>query len=414
MADPLPAAACWGEHTRAVHTPPPRLLEQTPEGLPVYRTAAFAFDSAAEYAELLAGTRSGFSYSRVDNPTAQAFADAVAALESPGDGEPVHGQPFASGMAAISTVLLALTGAGAHVVAPREIYGGTFGLLDTLLRRFGVQTSFVDATDPAAVAAALRPQTAVVWAETLANPTMSVADLPALATLAHQAGALLVVDSTFATPALCRPLAHGADLVVHSATKYIGGHGDATGGVVVGAPELLGRVRHARIDLGGCLAPDEAYLLHRGLATLPVRMARHCAVAQAVAEALAGDPRVERVDYPGLPDHRDHRLAARLFAPGRFGAVVTATPRGGGREAGMAWCDQLRLVRVATSLGGVHTKVSHVASTTHRQLGDADLAAAGIAPGAVRISVGLEDPEDLVADLVGALDRALDPAATRG
>ncbi|GAC1442671.1 MAG: methionine gamma-lyase [Mycobacteriales bacterium] len=392
-----------GEHTRAVHTPAPPVPEQEPIGLPVYRTAAWGFADADEYRDVLNGTRPGYSYSRMDNPTADAFAQGVAALESANIASEVTGQPFASGMAAISTVLIALTKAGAHVVCPREVYGGTYGLLSELLPRFGVATTFVDSTDLDAVRAAMRPNTTVLWGETLANPTMTVADLPALAAVAHQAGATFVVDSTFASPAICRPLEHGVDIVVHSATKYIGGHSDVTGGVAVGAPELLARVRHDRAELGGSLSPDDAFLLHRGLATLPLRVARHCATAMSVATAVAEHPRVERVDYPGLPGHRDHGLAVKLFDPGRFGAVVTITPDGG-RDAGGALCDGLRLMRVASSLGGTHSKVSHVAATTHRQLDDAALIAAGIGPAAVRLSIGLEDADDLIADITQALD----------
>lgn len=389
--------------TRAVHTPVPPPLAQEPLGLPVYRTAAFRFDSAQQYADLLAGELPGYSYSRVDNPTADAFAAAVAALEGAGLELPVVAQPFASGMAAISTTLLALTGAGAHVVAPREVYGGTFALLSTVLARFGVVTTFVDSTDLAAVRAALRPETTVLWAETIANPTMTVADLPGLAAIAREAGVVLAVDSTFASPAVCRPLALGADLVVHSATKYLGGHSDATGGVVAGAPELLHRIRHDRIDLGGCLAPDEAFLLHRGLATLPLRVQRHSASALEIAEALREHPAVAHVAYPGLPEHPSHALAAAQFEAGRFGGMLTVTLHGG-RAQGMALCDALRLVAIATSLAGTHSKVSHIASTTHRQLDERALRAAGIAPSAVRLSVGLEDPADLLADLRQALD----------
>lgn len=371
-------------------------------GLPVYRTAAWAFESADEYREVLGGHRSGYSYSRIDNPTCVAFAQGVAALEGVNVDAPVHAQPFASGMAAISTVLMALTRTGAHVICSREVYGGTYGLLSHLLHRLGVETTFVDSTDLDAVRAALRPQTTVLWGETIANPTMTVADLPGLAAVAHEAGAMFVVDSTFASPAVCRPLEHGADVVVHSATKYIGGHSDVTGGVAVGSPELMARVRRDRIDLGGSLSPDDAFLLHRGLATLPLRMARQCSSALAVATALLDHPAIDRVDHPGLTGHRDHGLAVKLFDEGRYGAVVTITPRGG-RDAGVALCDRLRTIRVATSLGGTHSKVSHVASTTHRQLDEAALAAAGIGAGTVRISVGLEDPDDLVADVVQAL-----------
>ena len=403
MSDVTSNTLGLGEHTRAVHPPVPPAVEQTPMALPLHRTAAFSFDSSQEYSDLLHGTVPGYSYSRVDNPTSDAFAQAVAALEGAGLDREVVGQPFASGMAAISTVLTSLTSAGAHVVAPREVYGGTYALLTGVLQRFGVTTSFVDGTDLEAVRAAIRPETAVVWAETLANPTLSVADLPGLAAVAHEAGAKLVVDSTFTSPAVVRPLEHGVDVVVHSATKYIGGHSDSTGGVAVGAPELMARAREDRINLGGMLAPDEAWLLHRGLATLPLRVQRHCDSALAVATALAEHPGVTRVDYPGLPSHRDHALAGKLFLAGRYGGVVTVTPHGG-RDEGMALCDRLRLVQVATSLGGTHSKVSHVASTTHRQMSEAALAEAGIGAGAVRISVGLEDPDDVVADLVQALD----------
>ena len=376
---------------------------QKPMGLPVYRTASFSFQDAQEYADVLQDRRPGYSYSRVDNPTCDAFAQAVAALEGVNLDTDVAGQPFASGIAAISTVLVALTRAGAHVVVPREVYGGTYGLLTRVLDRFGVTATFVDGTDLDAVRAAIRPETTVLWGETLANPTMSVANLPELAAISREAGLTFVVDSTFASPAICRPLEHGVDIVIHSATKYIGGHSDTTGGVAVGRPELMAKVRHDRIDLGGMLAPDEAFLLHRGLATLPLRVERHCRNAMTVAAAMAEHPRIVRVDYPGLPTHRDHALAGKLFDAGRYGGVVTVTPDGG-REAGMALCDRLRLISVATSLAGTHSKVSHAATTTHRQLDEAALAAAGIGPSTVRISVGLEDPEDLLADLEQALD----------
>jgi len=228
------------------------------------------------------------------------------------------------------------------------------------------------------------------------------------------------VDSTFATPAVCRPLEHGASVVVHSATKYFGGHSDVTGGVAVGDPDLLARIRRTRIDLGGSLSPDDAFLLHRGLATLPLRMSRHCATALAVAQAFEGHPGVERVDYPGLPGHTQHELAGKLFDTGgpdgeppttRYGGIVTITPCGG-RSAGSALCDGLELAAIATSLGGTHTVVSHAASTTHRQFDDAALQAAGIPPAAVRFSIGLESAEDLIADISGALGRipgAIDP-----
>src|SRR5437763_12621962 len=396
-----------GEGTRAVHTPRPARPEQTAVGLPTYRSATFEFATAQDYADVLGDVKPGYTYIRIDNPTSDAFALGVAALEAYGVDHPVAAQPFASGMAAISTVFLTLCSRNAHVVAPAAVYGGTFGVLDHVLARFGVEATYVDGTDVDAVRAAIRDDTSLVWAETIANPTTAVADLPALAAVCRDAGVSLAVDSTFASPAVCRPLQWGADLVVHSATKYLGGHSDVTGGVVVGDVELVARVRRSRIDLGGSLGPDDAFLLHRGLSTLPLRVARHCATALAVAEALADHPKVERIDYPGLAAHPQHELAGKLFDAGpegrRYGAVVTVAPRGG-RAAGMALCDGLRLARVATSLGGVHSLVSHVASTTHRQFDDAALAAARILPAAVRISIGLEDADDLIRDVEAALD----------
>ena len=389
-----------GDGTRAVHGPPRRVVAQEPLAPPIYRTSTFVLDSAQQTADVFAGKEAGWTYSRTDNPTSQAFADAVAYLEDP-TGVAV-GQPFGSGMAAITCTLLALCSSGSHVVAPQEVYGGTWALLTRQLSRFGIETTFVDATDLDAVRAAIRTDTAVLWGEVLANPSMTVADLPALSEVAAAAGVTFVVDATFASPVVCRPLEHGADLVVHSATKYLGGHADATGGVVVGGTALVDPIRQVRVDTGSTLAPDEAALLARGLATLPLRVVRQCTTAAAVAQALSADPRVARVDHPSLPSHRDHDLASRLFAPGLYGAVVTVAPHGG-REAGMALIDRLQLVKRATSLGGTTSKAVHVPTTTHVAMDDDTLAAAGILPGAVRVSIGLEDADDLVADLLQAL-----------
>jgi cystathionine beta-lyase/cystathionine gamma-synthase len=373
-----------------------------PVGLPVVRSSAFVFANAHDYAEVLGGQLAGYAYSRIDNPTAAAFATAVAALEAPGLAD-VGAEPLASGMAAVSATLLGHLMAGDEVIGPADCYGGTWSLFTRWLPRWGIRPVLVDLTDIAAVQTAVTPRTRMIYAETIANPTLSVPDLAVLAEIAHLAQSRLVVDSTFATPVICRPLEHGADVVLHSATKFLGGHADATGGVVVGRREHLGPVRDARIDLGGCLAPDEAFLLHRGLETLALRVRQQSATAAVLAAKLAGHPAVARVRYPGLPSHPQHDIASRLFRDGLFGSLITMDVRGG-REAAMAFCDGLRAVRIASSLGSVHSKVSHAASTTHRQLDDTALAAAGIAPGQVRLSVGVEDPEDLLADLRQALD----------
>jgi cystathionine beta-lyase/cystathionine gamma-synthase len=396
-----------GENTRSVHLPLPPVPTQQPLTTPIYRTSTFAFTSSAEYAAVLADAAPGFSYSRIDNPTVTAFCTAVAALEGLNLSYQAVAQAFASGMAAVSGIFLAFTRAGAHVVASAGLYGGTYSFLRNVASNFGVQTDFVDLSDLGQVQAALRPGTSILYAETLANPTMAVADIASLARLAHDAGAMLVIDSTLAPPVICRPLEHGADLVLHSATKYFGGHSDVTGGVVTGHPHLIRQLRKLRIDTGGSLAPDDAYLLRRGLETLPLRVRRQCATAQVLAAGLAMHPAVSMVYYPGLTGHPGHQLARRQFDAGpegtRFGSVVTVAPYGG-TQAGLAFADRLRLARIAASLGGTHTKVSHVASTTHRQLDPAALAAAGIDPGSVRFSVGLEDGEDLLADAMAALD----------
>jgi cystathionine beta-lyase/cystathionine gamma-synthase len=396
-----------GENTRSVRLPVSAPPGQRPLATPIYRTAAFAFSSSAEYAAVLGDAVPGFSYSRIDNPTVEAFCAAVASLEGVNLRYQAVTQAFASGMAAISTVFWAFTRAGSHVVAPSAIYGGSYSFLRNVASNFGVQTDFVDMTDLGRVQAVLRPGTSVVYAETLANPTVAVADLAGIARLAHEAGAMFVVDSTLAPPVICRPLEHGADLVLHSATKYFGGHADVTGGVVTGRPDLIKRLRDVRIDTGGSLGPDDSYLLRRGLETLPLRVRRQCATAQVVAAGLARHPAVRTVYYPGLTQHPGHLLARRQFDAGpegtRFGAIVTVAPYGG-RDAGMAFADRLRIAQVATSLGGTQTKVSHVGSTTHRQMDGAALAAAGIDPGSVRFSIGLEDGEDLLADAMAALD----------
>jgi len=396
-----------GENTRAVHLPVPPLPRQAPVGQPVWRAGAFAFAGAAEHAAMLSGRAPGYSYGRIANPTADAFAAGLAALEGHGTAGPVEGEAFASGMAAATAVLLAFTDAGAHVVAPAGPHRDLYVLLDGLLSRFGVDASFVDLADTAAVREAMRPTTRLIWAEVPGNPGLAVPDLPALAALARGAGALLAVDATLATPVVCRPLEHGADLVVHSATAAIGGHGDATGGAVVGAADLVEQVRRVRVQTGAALAPDEAFLLRRGLETLPLRVRRQCDTANLFAAAVARHPAVRSVDYPGLPGHRGHEQARALFDAGpegtRYGAVVTVTPAGG-RRAGLALVDALRLATPATCVGGTHTHVAHVASTTHRCHDDAALRAAGIDPGAVRFSLGLEDADDLVRDVTEALD----------
>jgi cystathionine beta-lyase/cystathionine gamma-synthase len=414
VTNPRRARRRFGENTRSVHLPRAELPRQPTFGQPVWRAAAWSFDNSAEYAEVLGDRAPGFAYGRIDNPTTAAFAAAVAALEGAAAPEDVAGQAFSSGMAAVHAVFMAYLRAGAHVIAPTPLYGGTYSLLTNVLSRFGVTADFIDYTDLAAVHAAVRSSTRIIYAETLANPTTAVADIRGLYRIARGAGALLIVDSTLATPIVCRPLEHGADLVVHSATKYLGGHDDATGGVVVGRPDLIRQLREVRIDTGGSLSPDDAFLLRRGMETLPLRVRRMCSTAMVFAAAVAKHPAVRRVDYPGLPGHPGNELARHLFDSGpegtRYGACVTVTPHGG-YEAGVALADALRLAGVGTSVGGTHTKAAHVASSSHRRLDEGALATSGIDAAAVRFSIGLEDAEDLIADVTRALDslRPVDP-----
>jgi cystathionine gamma-synthase len=298
-------------------------------------------------------------------------------------------------------VILSVLRTGDDLVMPRAVYGGMVGLAGSVLERSGIGHSAVDTTDLAQVEAAIGPRTRLVWVETISNPTTAVADIAALAELAHDRGVLLAVDNTFASPALANPLALGADLVVHSATKYIGGHSDLTGGVLVGPAERVAAARTILINAGGNASPFEAFLALRGLKTLALRMERHSANGLAVARALEGASGVARVLYPGLASHPQHRLAARTLCDGMAGGML-AVELAGGRRHGERFLERVRVAVHATSLGGVETLVSHPASSSHRQLADDELAGAGLSPGMVRVSIGLEDEADLVEDLVGA------------
>jgi methionine-gamma-lyase len=388
-----------GFATRAIHraTTPP--VEQETPSVPIYQTATFRFEDSEAYAETISFRRPGFTYTRgYGNPTLLAFETVMADLEGTGSAF-----SFASGMAAIHTVVTALAQGGDRVVSSPELYGGTYSLFHKVLPRYGIDVTFVDPHDPDAVAGAL-PGAALFYVETIANPNVTVADLEALGARCREAGVPAVVDNTFASPALCTPARYGFDFVLHSATKYIGGHHDLTGGVVCCSEVDMHRLREVAIETGGTMAPLEAWLAIRGLATLELRMQRHSASAHVVAEALEGHPKVERVRYPGLPSHPQHEIALREL-PNGFGGMLAFEVRGG-VEAGMRFCDALDLAWVATSLGGTTTLVGHAASTTHRQLDPEARRAAGIGDGLVRVSVGLEDPQDLIDDFERALEKA--------
>lgn len=366
---------------------------QAPVNVPIYQTATFEVADAAELAELLTFERPGHSYTRYSNPTHAALEAALAELEGA-----EAGLATASGMAAIHAVVLSTLRSGDDLVMPRAVYGGMVGLAGSVLERSGIGHRAVDTTDHDAVAAAIGPRTRLVWLETISNPTTAVADVAAIAELAHARGVLVAVDSSFASPALVTPLALGADLVVHSTTKYIGGHSDLSGGVILGSAERVAAARAIVINAGGNAAPFEAFLALRGLKTLALRMERHSANALAVARALEDAPGVARVLYPGLPSHPQHELAMRTLCDGMAGGML-AIELSGGRQHGERFLERVRVAVHATSLGGVETLVSHPASSSHRQLTDEELAAAGMTSGMVRVSVGLEDEADLVEDL---------------
>jgi methionine-gamma-lyase len=387
-----------GFSTRAVH-----LAGRMPEGLPgeplnvpIVQTANFRFDSAEVYADVINERAEGYVYTRLGNPTVAAFESAMADLES---GE--RAVAFASGMAAISSAVIAHVQAGDHVVSSEAIYGGTHGLMTGYLPRWGVEVTYVDTNDLGAVRAAMRSNTKVVYSETIGNPTLRVPDIAALSEIAHAGGALFMIDNTFASPYLCRPLEHGADVSIHSATKYISGHADTIAGVVIGSQALMAPVVKALHVIGGALAPLNAFLLLRGLKTLAVRMDRACSTAQRTAEFLAGHPKVACVHYPGLPSHPDRAIVARQLS-GAGGMVAFEVA--GGLEPAAKFQDRLELIAIAASLGECHTLVTHPASTTHRQYSKAEREAAGIADGFVRLSAGMEDPEDLIADIARALE----------
>ncbi len=380
---------------RAASTPPP--VRQEANSVPVYQAVTFSSDDAAELGDILGDRRPGYAYSRIDNPTAAAMASAVAEIEGS-----EAGFAFGSGMAAIHAALVSLLGSGDHIVATRAIYGSSHRLLTHVLARFGVQTTFVDPTEPDALEAAFTPRTRVLYLETISNPTIVVADLPDLIQRAHRRGVVVVVDNTFASPYLCRPMELGADLVVESCTKWLGGHSDVLAGVVVGSRTLIDAVRAAATDTGGIVAPFSAFLVLRGIETLHVRMERHCANASALARSLEGDAGVRAVFYPGLASHPQASVAQRLLRAG--GGMLAFDV--GDRALAAALLDTLEIPPRTASLGSVHTIAVHPPSTTHRQLSEEQLEHAGIPPGLVRVSVGLEEADDLIEDFAAGLAAA--------
>lgn len=371
----------------------------TPVVPPLVQSVAFDYGSMEEQDAIFAGDRPGYVYGRYGTPTTASLEIALAELDEVEDAV-----CFVSGMAAIVALTGVILATEGRIVAQEDTYGATRALLERLRVERGADITFVDPTDLAAVDRALATPTAVLLVESISNPLLRVADIGALAERAHGAGAELIVDATFASPALYRPATLGADMVLHSLTKYINGHGDVMGGVVGGPTARIGKLRERVMSDGAYLPPHEAWLVIRGMRTLDLRMTRQSGNALAVATHLSGHPKIASVRYPGLGSHPQHALAVAQFGD-RSGAVVTFVLRDDSRAAAYRFLDALELASSATTIGDLFTEVLHPATASHRRIDAAERARMGITDGLVRISVGIEDPYDIVADLDAALDR---------
>jgi O-acetylhomoserine (thiol)-lyase len=427
----------FGFNTLAIHAGQRPDPVTGARAMPIYQTTSYVFEDTDHAAELFALQRFGNIYTRIMNPTTAAFEERVAALE-----QGVGGLATSSGQAAQYIALATLLGPGDQIVSSSALYGGTYTQFDVTLRRWGVDVVFVDPADPENFRRAITPRTRVVYGETIGNPQIGVLDIAAVAEIAHEAGVPLMVDNTFATPYLCRPLEHGADIVVHSATKFIGGHGTAIGGIIVESGRFpwdngnfpgmtepspgyhgirfhetfgeYGYLMKARVenlrDIGPALSPFNAFLFLQGLETLPVRMERHTRNAETVAAFLAAHPAVGWVNYPTLPGSPYRELAAR-YLPRGAGAVFSFDCRGG-RAAGQDFIRGVSLWSHLANVGDAKSLIIHPASTTHRELNDEELRAAGVGPGTIRLSVGIENADDLIWDLDQGFARVAAAAAT--
>lgn len=425
----------FGFRTRALHAGGQPDSATGARAVPIYQSTSFVFEDTQDAADLFALQKFGTIYSRISNPTTSAFEERIASLEGA-----IGSVATSSGQAAEFLTLTTLAGAGDHFVSAASIYGGTYALFASTLARLGIETTFVDNANPEAFAAAIRPETKAIYTEIIGNPSGAVADLEALADVAHSNGLPLVVDATFATPYLCRPMEFGADIVLHSATKFIGGHGTSIAGVIsesgrfdwasgrfprmtepvpsynglqwvgnFGEYAFCTALRSETLrDVGASLSPFNSFLMLQGLETLPMRMDAHVANAKAVSAWLEADPRVAWVAHADLPSSPYHELAAK-YLPLGAGAIFTFGVEGG-RTAGQTFIENLTLVSHLANVGDARTLVIHPASTTHQQLSDEQLATAGVGPDMIRLSVGLEDLDDILWDL----DRGLDAATRTG
>jgi methionine-gamma-lyase len=384
----------WGDATIAIHQGDERFHVGVPVGTTVARTANFTFESTEEMKRWAEGKSSAYIYTRYGNPTLTLAEEKLAALEGA-----EAAIVTASGMAAISSALLAVLKAGDEVISTRQTYGGTYRLMRDNFPRFGIVVRHVE-TDLAGIQQLVNPRTKALYIETPTNPTLRLVDLQKAVAFAKEWGLISLIDNTFASPVLQKPIPLGFNIVLHSATKYLSGHSDLIAGAAAGSRAIINEVRHNIINLGGSMDPEAAYLLIRGMKTLGVRMQRQCETAMKIAKYLAKHPKVAKVHYPGLASHPDHKLAKRQMKG--FGAMLAFDLKGG-LSAARRFCDRVRIFLLAASLGGAESLVVLPIYTSHYNMSEAELRAAGVGAGTVRVSVGLEDPEDLIEDLRQAL-----------
>ena len=389
--------------TRAVHAgergPRP---DFKPVSTPIYNSVGYLYEDLEDLDAVFGNERPGYVYARYGNPTQSALEEVLADLE---EGEAALS--FGSGMAAVYAALMAAgVKTGSSLLSAYDVYGATYAICARLLPEWGVKTKFIEVTDLGAVEAALADlKPAAVILETISNPLMKVADIPAITKLAHRAGAKVIVDNTFATPVLFRPLNHGVDFCVHSTTKYIGGHGDVLGGAVVSSAENRKTLHEIIKMTGGNLGPAEAWLTLRGVKTLPLRMRQHCANAMAVAKWLQGHPQISKVNYPGLADHPQHELGRRLFPEGLFGGMTSFEVKNAGKKEIFRFMESLSLILPATTLGDVYSLTLYPARSSHRALSPEERKKVGISDSLVRLSVGIEEVEEIIGDLEQALKK---------
>ncbi|MGM0420070.1 MAG: methionine gamma-lyase [Bacillota bacterium] len=390
----------WKFNTQAVHAGEKPCPETGALRVPIYQSSTFVFDNCEQGGRRFAGEEPGYIYTRLGNPTQSALEEKMAILEGKEDAI-----ALGSGMAAVSSVVMGLLTAGDHLIASDTLYGCTFSLFSELLPKWGIDVSFVDMSELKNLEQEIKPNTRLIYTETPSNPTMNMVDLQGVAEIAQASSILTVVDNTFMSPYLQKPDEFGIDIIVHSATKYIGGHGDTIAGIICGPQEILDELRATTVkDFGGIIAPFDAFLLLRGLKTLTVRMDRIVENAQQVAEFLAGHPAVEKVYYPGLPSHPQYELGKKQMKAA--GGVMSFEVKGG-IEAGKQLLDSLELCILAVSLGDVDTLIQHPASMTHYVVPREERLKAGITDGMIRLAVGIEDVTDIISDLKAGLDQLM-------